>query len=372
MRGGRRLLVTGARGAGKTTFCARLAELARLEGRSVAGVLSRAVFAGGRKTGIEVQDLRTGEIRRLATEAPGGASPLGLHWDLDPEALAWADSRLAAGLPCDVLVVDELGVLEFERASGWQQGLAAVDGGSYALAAVVVRPELLARARERWRRSEVLDLGARGPEGQELDRLVTRSLSECGPRATHPDAIHWNQKYLTRLGRERAPREFLVENAALLPASGWALDVATGLGGNAGYLLDRGLQVVGIDVSMVALREAKSRLPGLLAVNADLGRFHLPPARFDVILNFYFLDRSLWRAYDAAIRPGGVLIVETLTEETLRDRPDVNPQYLLKPGELLEAFRHWEVLSYREGWADRSGQRWAVASLVARRREGES
>ena len=63
---------------------------------------------------------------------------------------------------------------------------------------------------------------------------------------------------------------------------------------DAAFLLARGLNVVGVDLSEVATREAKLRWPDLQAVLADLSHFGLPVAAFDVIINFYFLDRKLW------------------------------------------------------------------------------
>jgi len=182
------------------------------------------------------------------------------------------------------------------------------------------------------------------------------------------DAVRWNRKYLERdLVTVREPRPLLVEHRRLLPRAGRALDVAVGLGSDAAFLLERGLAVVGVDISLVALRAAKARLPRLQAVNADLDRFPLPRSAFEVILNFYFLNRELWPAYETALRPGGLLLVETLTEETRSVRPDIEPRYLLRPGELRAAFRHWEVVTHREEWTVRNGQRWAVACLVARR-----
>ena len=70
------------------------------------------------------------------------------------------------------------------------------------------------------------------------------------------DAEHWNARYQedVRFETYTHPRRFLVENAHWLPAQGVALDAAMGLGGNAEYLLQRGLRVVGIDISSVAVR----------------------------------------------------------------------------------------------------------------------
>lgn len=183
------------------------------------------------------------------------------------------------------------------------------------------------------------------------------------------DATRWNARYLqdARYATFTAARPFLVEHAVYLPHSGLALDVAMGLGGNAGFLLDCGLQVVGVDISWVALQQAKARLPHLQAVLADLTNFYLPEARFDVILNFYYLQRTLWPQFQRALRPSGLLVIETLTRAMLDSHPDFDPDFLLKPGELRQAFSNWQILVYHEGWVGRDTDHpRAVASLIAR------
>ena len=184
------------------------------------------------------------------------------------------------------------------------------------------------------------------------------------------DAERWNARYRQdeRYLGDIPPRRFLVENADCLLPQGLALDAAMGLGGNAHFLLERGLRVIGVDVSWVAARQAKAHLPALMAVVADLTRFRLPENCFDVILNFYFLQRELWLHYRRALRPGGILVIETLTQEMRGLRPDIDPQYLLHPGELQAAFNDWQILAYREGWVETETRHpKAVASLIARR-----
>jgi nucleoside-triphosphatase len=167
------LIITGTRGAGKTTLCQRWVDMARASGWQVAGVLSPACLEAGLKTGIDIVDLRSGERRHLADLAPDPAAatwvgmPSGdvpsqdgisqstasirtRKWIFDTAALSWGSRILAAAIPCDLLVVDELGPIEFERHEGWVEGLSAVDSKKYHLALVVVRPELLATARQRW------------------------------------------------------------------------------------------------------------------------------------------------------------------------------------------------------------------------------
>ncbi len=147
-------IVSGRRGAGKTTFCQGVVENWCAAGGDAAGILSPAVFSGTQKIGIDAVDLRSGERRRLAdlrTAEDDPCDPLFTRrWRFDPAVTAWGGQVLAQAAPCGLLVVDELGPLEFERGQGWLSGLAALDGGRYELALAVIRPELLEMARARW------------------------------------------------------------------------------------------------------------------------------------------------------------------------------------------------------------------------------
>lgn len=154
-------LLTGPRGCGKTTACLSLLERARTAGLDVAGLVSPAIFEGKQKVGIEALDIRTGRSRRLA-QANNGDSPAGLStpgWIFDEAVMAWGNAVLQAATPCDWLIVDELGPLEWEQGRGWTAGLAAVDSGAYNRTVVVVRPELLPLALARWPQAGVVELG---------------------------------------------------------------------------------------------------------------------------------------------------------------------------------------------------------------------
>jgi tellurite methyltransferase len=182
------------------------------------------------------------------------------------------------------------------------------------------------------------------------------------------DADRWNDRYREdkRYSFER-PRDFLVDHYSLLPSTGLGFDAAMGLGGNAGFLIERGLSVVGVDISEVGVREARKKHPEIMAVVADLHDFYIPPDKFDVILNFYYLQRDLFPVYRQALKKGGLLIIETLTEDMLQIQPDIEPGFLLARGELQEAFSDLEILVYQEGWdGDERGHKRAVAGLIAR------
>lgn len=185
------------------------------------------------------------------------------------------------------------------------------------------------------------------------------------------DAQRWDERYSgeDRHNNFEKPRPFLIRHAELLPTNGLALDVAMGLGGNAEFLLKRGLKVIGIDISSVALKRARQRLPDLMAIQADLTQFYLPEDTFDVIINFFYLQRSLWPDYIRSLRPDGWLIFETLTIDFRSLQPDIDPKYLLAPDELRHAFPTLEIVDYQEGWSTNdNGHLRSTASLVARKR----
>lgn len=161
-RPARLVLVCGDRGSGKTRWCQRLVKAARLKGLLVSGVLSPAVFRAGRKVTIDLLDLAQGERRILAflrntRDVVAHAIYLG-NWAFDPAVLAWGNRVLADIRDCDLLVVDEVGPLEFSLNQGMMAGLEVISGRNHRLACVTIRPAMLAEALQRWPWAEVIRL----------------------------------------------------------------------------------------------------------------------------------------------------------------------------------------------------------------------
>ena len=159
MKGGHLVIISGVVGSGKTTFCKHAIDIIRNStkpSRSVKGILAPAIFDGATKVGIEALDLASGERRHLAqrrTESSAGIQTQ--QWSLDRDTVDWCNQILRAAVPCDLLVVDELGPLEFERDEGFQEGMIALDSKQYLVALVVVRRKLLHFAEARWPNAEV-------------------------------------------------------------------------------------------------------------------------------------------------------------------------------------------------------------------------
>lgn len=169
-----------------------------------------------------------------------------------------------------------------------------------------------------------------------------------------------------------AASAWLTEHLALLPRSGRALDAACGDGRNALALARHGLDVDAVDVSDVtiaALRAAApERAPGVRPRVVDLEHDPLDSEAYDVVVNFNYLQRDLFAALAGALRPGGWLVFETFGPAHLDELGRrVNPAYVLRPNELLQAFGELRVRDYFDGVAQRGGAARGVASIVAQR-----
>ncbi len=160
------LFISGQRGAGKTSWCQQLVELARNRGLEVAGLVSPAFFVDRRKVQIDLMDLET-SVRRCLAVRKGEKKYSLLYgaWEFDPDVVNWGNARLGAIQHCQLLVLDELGPLEFEHQAGFTNAFALIDSFRYQLACVVIRPELLPQALERWPGADVMELPARKDAG---------------------------------------------------------------------------------------------------------------------------------------------------------------------------------------------------------------
>ncbi|HEV2705063.1 MAG TPA: methyltransferase domain-containing protein [Pyrinomonadaceae bacterium] len=155
-----------------------------------------------------------------------------------------------------------------------------------------------------------------------------------------------------------------------------ALDLACGAGRHALYLAAEGFRVTAVDASRVGvdlmLRRAAERGLELEARVADLERheFLIEPEAYDLICDFYYLQRDLFDEMRAGLRPGGLFAAAIHTTD---ERPGVrpmNPDFLLRPGELAAAFRDWHILHYhetREDDRDPGEHTRHTAELIARR-----
>ena len=128
------------------------------------------------------------------------------------------------------------------------------------------------------------------------------------------------------------------------------LDIACGNGRHTRFFLDRGHEVVAvdIDVSRVAHLETSAHVK---LIEADIERdiWPLSRARFDAVIVTNYLHRPLLDRLVEAVAPEGLLIYETYARGNELWGPPSNPDFLLRPGELLEVVRgRLRVVAYED------------------------
>ena len=182
----------------------------------------------------------------------------------------------------------------------------------------------------------------------------------------HDDATRWDDRYRSASPPgPRAPdavgaRADLIE---LLPDTGVAIDIACGLGSQSLWLAQRGLDVVALDVSPIAIEAltAAAHAAGLAdridarVTDLDIG---LPaePTTADVIVCQRFRQPSIYAQIVERLVVGGIAIV-TVLSEVGADSPG---PFHAPPGELVAAFGEFDILDAHEGDG--------TATIVARRR----
>lgn len=161
--------LTGTKQCGKTSWLKGLIdEAAKIGGAQfIDGIITPAVFEGDEKVGIDVMLLPSQEtlpLARIPEECrasgivDGGTrvekSGKRMKWQFDEGVVAQVNEHLShitkENPSLGLLMIDEIGWLEFVDGSGYTEAMRILDERCYDEAIVVVRPELIDQAIERW------------------------------------------------------------------------------------------------------------------------------------------------------------------------------------------------------------------------------
>ncbi|HTM07533.1 MAG TPA: methyltransferase domain-containing protein [Verrucomicrobiae bacterium] len=187
------------------------------------------------------------------------------------------------------------------------------------------------------------------------------------------DRKRWNERHAAHHGGDGHSKflEKVLASSAWVIPPGRALDVATGKGRNAIFLASKGFRVDAVDISAAALQDARkaARAEGRAIdfIEADLDHAELPRDAYDLVVNFNFLDRSLITPMKNALKTYGHIVFETYLIEQRELGHPKNPVYLLNHNELLDHFRDFRILYYREGKTIEEGNTSYKAGLVAQK-----
>lgn len=147
-----------------------------------------------------------------------------------------------------------------------------------------------------------------------------------------------------------APSDWIVRFAAGVPKGARVLDVACGAGRHSLLLRDQGALVTAIDRDVSAL----AGVAGLEVIEADLetgGPWPLGARRFDCVVVTNYLWRPVLPDILASVAPSGMLLYETFAQGNEAYGRPSRPDFLLKPGELIDAVRgEFEIRAYEHGY----------------------
>ena len=179
-----------------------------------------------------------------------------------------------------------------------------------------------------------------------------------------------------------SPSDWVVRWTPLLPPAAQVLDVACGHGRHVHWLASAGHRITAIDRDP-ALLAPLAGLATTLAADLEADPWPLPDRRFDAVVVTNYLWRALFPALKAAVAPGGLLIYETFAQAHAALGRPRRPEFLLRPGELIDVLRDaepagstgpsssetWHVIAFEEGRLPARGDvpEREVQRIVARR-----
>ena len=181
------------------------------------------------------------------------------------------------------------------------------------------------------------------------------------------DIERWDEKYQSNPMPDEPVK--LINDYAGMATGKQALDIACGMGRHSKYLASLGFEVDGLDISSVAINHLQN-IPNIHAKEVDFDSHQLPKEQYDLIVCTYFLERRLFPQMIEALKPNGIILMETFLYDPKNERKASNPDFLLKKGELEETFSQaCDIVYLDEYWAeDYRGFKTMKTSMVARKK----
>jgi len=159
------------------------------------------------------------------------------------------------------------------------------------------------------------------------------------------------------------PSAWVKRFAPLIRAGGRVLDLAAGSGRHSRLLLESGFAGCALDRDVSALLPLAGPACEVRQIDLEAGAAWPLDTGYDGIVVTNYLHRPLLPVISGALAPGGVLIYETFAGGNERFGRPHNPDFLLRPGELLDAFTTPTVVAFEQG--EVSAPRPAVIQRIA-------
>lgn len=145
------------------------------------------------------------------------------------------------------------------------------------------------------------------------------------------------------------PSEWIQRWSHLVPAGGTVLDVACGMGRHLRWFHERNHPATGVDRAQEAI-DFISPLGEAICADIENGPWPLAGRTFDAVVVTNYLWRPLLPTLVASVAPGGVLIYETFAQGNETVGKPSRADFLLRPGELLQACAPLRIVAYEDGF----------------------
>ena len=150
------------------------------------------------------------------------------------------------------------------------------------------------------------------------------------------------------------PSSWVARFAPLIPKGGLVLDLACGSGRHSQLLANLGYSVLAVDQDVAAIEALNSSFITPKCLNLEQDAWPLPESKFGGIVVTNYLYRPHLDRLPELLEESGILIYETFAQGNGEFGKPSNPNFLLKPGELLAfAARHsLKVIAYQDIYVD--------------------
>ncbi|MES2686481.1 MAG: class I SAM-dependent methyltransferase [Pseudomonadota bacterium] len=151
-----------------------------------------------------------------------------------------------------------------------------------------------------------------------------------------------------------APSDWVQRWSHLVRPGGTVLDVACGQGRHAYWFYKRNHPLALVDREQAAIDSIAIPEDACEKVVADIeaGPWPFAGRRFDAVVVTNYLWRPLMPVLLDSLASGGVLIYETFAQGNETVGKPSRPDFLLRPGELLEVCSGLRVVAFEDGYQD--------------------
>jgi tellurite methyltransferase len=177
----------------------------------------------------------------------------------------------------------------------------------------------------------------------------------------------WEKEYSAQSLKDTPLPALLLKNNINFLTGGQALDIASGKGQNAVFLSSHGYEVIAVDKSPSAAiltnQYSLEKETKIKTITEDILTFEIKENSFDLIADFYFLEREIIPKIKNGLKKNGLVFFETYTTGQQNIDGPHNPDFLLSTNELISFFTDFFIIFYHERVENKN----AIASLIAQK-----